>query len=510
MRVTSLRLKNFRSFADSGAIDLNQINVLIGANNSGKTTILRGLNQLQLGVPDPFGDVRVGETEARIEIGLTQGQDTPGWITQGSAEKFTFTAVVQSADRRGGQQQFMIDFNNQNQQGELRLHPTEPHHFIVPFLSKRKAVGCHEDTREQYVVSVAPDVSNLAAKLSRLGNPAYPFHQSYYTACKSILGFVVTAIPSTNGQRPGVYLPDGQTIPIDQLGEGVPNIVHLLVSLAVSEQKLFLIEEPENDLHPKALKALLELIIESSSRNQFVVSTHSNIVVRQLCAAQGSLLYQIRQKRDGLPIESEIILVASNPSARLAVLSDLGYSFSDLELWDGWLVLEESSAERIIRDYLIPWFAPVLSRLRTVSANGASKVGPFFEDLQRLFLFTHLTPVYHERSWVVVDGDDAGREAIKSLSAKFPYEYHKRFRTFIQSSFERYYPSHFSERIEAVISNNNEQLRRQAKQDLLNDVRAWLDEDSDRGKHALASSAGEVIGLLREIADSMGLAKSDA
>jgi ABC-type transport system involved in cytochrome c biogenesis ATPase subunit len=503
MRTTSLRLQNFRSFADSGPIELSQINVLIGANNAGKTTILRGLSQLQHGVPDPYGDVRVGKADAHIEIGIVEGQDAPGWITQGSTEYFTFNAIINSTDRRQGSMNFYIKSNNNNQTGDLRLPATEPHHFVVPFLSKRKTSGYLEDVREENVLSVASDVSHLAAKLSRLGNPAYPFHQAYYQACKSILGFVVTSIPSPGGQSPGVYLPDGQTIPINQLGEGVPNIVHLLASLAVSEQKLFLLEEPENDLHPQALKVLLDLIIESSTRNQFVVSTHSNIVVRQLCAAQNSLLYQVRPKSDALPIESEIVQVPSNPTSRLAVLSDLGYSFTDLELWDGWLFLEESSAERIIRDYLIPLFVPTLSRLRTVSANGASKVGPLFEDLQRLFLFTHLTPVYRERSWVVVDGDDAGIEAIQRLTAKFPQNYHNRFRTFSQSNFEKYYPSHFSVRVAAVMGNTNKHVRLQEKRDLFDDVIAWLDEEPNRCRRSLESSAAEVIGILKEIAGQM-------
>jgi len=63
------------------------------------------------------------------------------------------------------------------------------------------------------------------------------------------------------------------------MGEGLANIVALLSELAVNSGKLFLIEMPENDLHPQALKALLDLILESSKRNQFIISTHSNIVV---------------------------------------------------------------------------------------------------------------------------------------------------------------------------------------------------------------------------------------
>src|SRR5262249_9744357 len=139
-----------------------------------------------------------------------------------------------------------------------------------------------EDIREQNVIQINSDMSNLSAKLSRIANPAFPKNKQYAEACEAVLGFVVTAIPSQNGQRPGIYLPNQAALPIEQMGEGVPNIVQLLASLAVSEDKLFLIEEPENDLHPDALKSLLELVVASSKSNQFVISTHSNIVVSYL------------------------------------------------------------------------------------------------------------------------------------------------------------------------------------------------------------------------------------
>jgi predicted ATPase len=74
-------MQNFRSFVDSGRIELGAINVLIGANNSGKSTVLRGLHQLQHGLTDLFGDVRVGSTQANIEIELTNVHGTTGWRT---------------------------------------------------------------------------------------------------------------------------------------------------------------------------------------------------------------------------------------------------------------------------------------------------------------------------------------------------------------------------------------------------------------------------------------------
>ena len=230
------------------------------------------------------------------------------------------------------------------------LPASSPNHYVVPYLSKRKTVTYNEDVRQQFTVAIDSDFRNLAAKLSLLSNPAYPNHAQYYKTCEEVLGFVVTAVPSRNGQRPGVFVGQDDSIPIEQMGEGVPNIVGLLAELATSSGKLFLMEEPENDLHPQALKALLELMIEASTSNQFVVSTHSNIVLRHLGAAGDSRVYDVDAARGPMPPAAEVRAVAPDPTSRLEVLRELGYSFSDFELWDGWLILEEASAERIIRD----------------------------------------------------------------------------------------------------------------------------------------------------------------
>ena len=47
MRITGFRLKNFKSVEDSGLVELGRITLLVGPNNSGKSTLLRGLGLMQ-------------------------------------------------------------------------------------------------------------------------------------------------------------------------------------------------------------------------------------------------------------------------------------------------------------------------------------------------------------------------------------------------------------------------------------------------------------------------------
>jgi hypothetical protein len=279
----------------------------------------------------------------------------------------------------------------------------------------------------------------------------------------------------------------------------VPNIIQLLASLATSTNKLFLIEEPENDLHPTALKALLDLMIASSRSNQFVVSTHSNIVVRHLCGVADSRLLKVHSPPGVLPPNSVIEAVPATPEARISVLRELGYVFSDFDLWDGWIILEEASAERIIRDYLIPMFAPRLARVRTISAGGVDRVKPLLDDFLRLVIFTHLQPAYIGKTWVRVDGDDHGRSVVSTLRAKYPDWDADRFQTFASGQFERYYPKTFRSEVVRVLAIVDKSDQRKAKRELLLQVLAWLNSDLERARRALQVSASPVIEDLRSI-----------
>lgn len=490
MHVLSLQLSNYRAYVETEPIFLGPINVFIGANNAGKSSLLRAIYLLQDGSPNKSHlEVRHGAALPKVTMQL-EGMEANAVFgrKKGEINSGTLTATIHPGA-------ILYEFRTGHE--ALPASPMSavaPDHAVVPYLSKRKVVAYSEDVRLSLANSVTPDFANLSAKLSKLANPDYPASNKYREACKAILGFVVTAVPSPNGQQPGVYLADGRSMPLDQMGEGVPNIVGLLADLAVSEGKIFLMEEPENDLHPTALKTLLNLIVESAKSNQFVVSTHSNIVARHLGATPDSRLYEVSAEHGSMPPASKVRLLRGT-SARLAALRDLGYSLSDFDLWDGWLILEESSAERIIRDYLIPWFAPRLSRIRTLACRGSSTVEPTFADFHRLFLFAHMEQVYRDAAWVRIDGDDNGRRIVKELRDKYTEWAPDRFACFSEPHFERYYPAWFSSKVDEIFANNknDKQALRNAKKALLEDVIKWLDEDQKRASAALELSAAEVI-----------------
>nr|WP_198983255.1 AAA family ATPase [Herbaspirillum sp. ASV7] len=496
MYVASLHLENFRSFVSLPALSLGRINVLTGHNNTGKSSIISALYLFQTSHVVANSYIRNGEQASRIDARFEEVVGVKTWGAMGECGRATASLLLQRGT--ASQPSIQLDFGG----GANYVAPfpsQEPNHFIVPFFSRRKAFQYVEDVRRNNAIQVESNLSFLAAKLSRLSNRGFPGHDQYTEYCKKILGFPVYTVPSENGQIPGVYLDDESVISIESMGEGVANIASLLASLISSKGKLFLIEEPENDLHPGALRELLELIVKASEHNQFVVSSHSNIVVQYLAAASNSKLFNVSTKFGELPPVSIVEEILPTPAARIAALKSLGYTLADFELWEGWLILEESSAERLIRDFLIPWFFPRLSCLRTLSASGIAGVEPAFNDLHRMLKFAHLTPIYQARTWVLVDGDDAGVRTVDRLRQAFSTWNRDRFSALEQQNFEAYYPDVFGEQAKRALEIFNKDEKREAKRTLLLAVVDWLNADPVRGKKAIQVSAGEVLQHLAAI-----------
>ncbi|SRR6266849_6303995 len=504
MWVSRLDINNIKSFDASGAIHLDKrMNILLGANNSGKSTIIRVLYLLQNAGILTVSDVRIGAPTASAVMNL-EDIDNPhiaGWIKSGF-----IPAVEITGNRNTGNVQVTMVTPNNTQRSTINIPAQEPDNFIYPYLSKRKVQGYRREVNRNYIVQVADTLIDLVPKVDHLANKYYTKHKEFEQACIDVLGFPITAFQAAdnNGKQVGIIVNDYDNIPLEAMGEGVPNLLGLIVNLCMAKNKLFLIEELENDIHPRALKSLLELIIKKAEYNQFVISTHSNIVARFLGSIPGSKIHYVAlapytsQNRIPTAIYRE---VGNSPQERREVLEDLGYDVVDYDLAKGWLFFEESSAERIVREYLIPWFAQGLQgNIRTIAAQGNSDVEPKFNDFNRLFLFLHLEGIYKNRAWVIIDSDSGGQKIIDDLKQKYaPSGWGEdHFINLRETDFEKYYPSQFFPQVQEALQKHD-QAKRAAKKQLLDEVLAWIKQDEERAKTEFEKSAREVIDLLQKV-----------
>jgi hypothetical protein len=500
MKISRVHIQNFKSLADTGEVSLNQVNLLVGRNNHGKSAFVRAVHLMQAGAGLNVNDVRLGESAATVNITLTSSDLSADFGRYfGRSADANETTLTITVGRQGNSVGLGLNFDFEHKNWSPQQIPNqEPNNFIYSYLSKRKVTGFDQQVNLEKTQAVQTDLRNIVSKVARLANPDYVHAGEYEELCKAVLGFRISTFPSPSGQQAGIPVGDYGYIPIEAMGEGVSSQLGLITDLCMADGNLFLIEEPENDIHPEGLKTLLDVIVDKSRTNQFIVTTHSNIVMRHLGAAPDSKIFEFESTYLPNTVPTSTIReVEATPQARIEILRRLGYELSDFELWDGWLILEESSAEIIIR-YLIPWFVPGLARVRTVAAGGTSKVEPTFEDFRRLFLFAHLEPQYKGRAWVVVDGDDEGKRIVTSLQNKYRDWGEGHFSTWDKPDFEQYYPARFAAQVEDVLSKPHD-AKPAAKKQLLDEVKQWCDTQPAEAKEGFAESAAEVIGKLKAI-----------
>jgi predicted ATPase len=544
MRVHSLQITNLKSYTQAKIEFSDGINLLIGPNNAGKSTIIKSLMNLQYSSAFEKRDIRSQEISAKTVINICDisEDDMYSFYNPRAPKKLTYApnitiswhlgltpagTIVEEHLSATDSRYFEDPSAHINRKTEgndqdspfntfIRFSNSEDESiFIFPFLSKRKTDYYDSNVNQEQSFKIQEGMRNLAARIQRIENPSHPRHNEFIDLCDDILGFRIGVIPidhqNISGQEPGMYVTNTSMIPIKSMGEGVANIVGFIVTLLTEDNKLILVEELENDIHPTALKKLLRLIQQKSKNNQLVISTHSHIVLKFLGAICQTKIFYIESvnnfKNQRIPT-SHINEVENRPESRVEILEKLGYDFHDFELYESYLILEESSAERVIRDFLIPNIVPELyNRLRTIAARGVDDLEIRVVDFNRLFVFLHTNPVYHGKAWVVADGDKPGVNCISKLKKEFKSWPKNHFLNFSKSNFEEFYPKRFKKEVDAALSLTGK-AKRTAKVELLNQVMLWSLKNREEAVKEFKSSASEVIKVLKVILAKLNENKS--
>lgn len=538
MWVKSIELINLKSYKNSKINFSKNVNLLIGANNSGKSTIIKSLLNLQYSTFYKK-DIRATEKYSTTFTEITdvfQKDVTlfPKANSKDEKESSEFTVIWRVMDNdnpeenkyynstleasRTDSDRVSLVNNYLEDTVEAKAFKRFPdsedkNNFIFPFLARRKSDYSDSNINQERTFKVSENFSNLAAKIQKLTNSTHHKNEDFNQYCQDILGFKVGIIPSEqNGTlEVGIYVNGSITIPIKSMGDGVANIVGFIAILLTEDNKLFLIEELENDIHPKALKKLLTLIATKAESNQFIISTHSHIVLKYLGIVPKAKVFYIdwkpsenpQKKEETIPTSS-ILEIENKPENRIEILEKLGYDFHDFELHEAYLILEESTAERVIRDFLIPHFAPKLyNKLKTIAARGTDDLETRVEDFNRLFVFIHTSEVYFKKAWIIADGEESGIRCINNLKGKYKTWPEGHFSNFSKSDFEYYYPVTFNAKIKTVLAMPHGKHKQKAKADLLDEVMLWAFKNTEDAIKEFKISAKEVIEKLRLIEKSV-------
>ena len=340
MSIQTLRLSGLLSFApDSAPLDLRDLNVLIGANGSGKSNLIEAIELLAATPRDLAATIRDGggpsewlwkgdangpaEIDAVLE-GAPTGRPLRYRIRFNAVQsrvEVTDEAIEEIAPAPGRPLGSDVFFYYRFQQGNPVINVADGPRYLqrenlLPdqsVLAQRKdpdlypevtwvgeRLGAFHTFREwsfgRYVALRQPqpadlpedrllsDSRNLALVLNQIehdsgGTKLNVLMQRFYPRFERLSTRISGGTVQFYLHERGFRAP----IPAMRLSDGTIRFIALTAALLARDPPpLLCIEEPELGLHPDALPLLGELLVEASAKTQLIVTTHSDALVSAL------------------------------------------------------------------------------------------------------------------------------------------------------------------------------------------------------------------------------------
>lgn len=444
MKITALRIRNFKSIHDISIQDIENALILVGQNNTGKTTVLDAIRAV--GGEYKAGPADFGEAGANIEISVTLG------FSEKDLDLLRRRGVVSQYRRK---EAWMQDFSRKlpsygdgklsftmsvNRSGRIRYQ--DGVNKDNPYLREVFPKIYHVDT-ERRVEQLQRDLLLLQEDeiVQRMRSGCCMFDQAKRcTGCFRCIGLIEQKSPADlnafevsklldyklyqlnldafakkvnesfhkNGGREKILYamnrdlekilqvttqicPPGQNVPrsIARMGKGMRSIYlfSLLEAYTQIEENLpsiIMIEDPEIFLHPSLQKVCGRILYRLAGKNQVIFTTHSPNLLPNFNSRQ---IRQVVHGEDGCSAVREKTDIS-------AILDDLGYTAGDLMNVNFVFIVEGKQDKSRLPLLLHKYYSEVtdedgnLSRIAIITTNSCTNIKTYanLKYMNRIYL----------------------------------------------------------------------------------------------------------------------------
>jgi len=266
--ITDLTLTNFRGFGKLELKGLQSVNLIVGQNNVGKSSLLEGL--LLAANPEQMRRL-AGMLHGKVTISGYEDEPDPlfdRWIIKDGDTKSTVEATG-------------AEFQNYLVLGkaEAQKKPSDCKHTV--YHTKECMIWQKEKASALRLRVVSALPSSARSMVTTVGNALRK--RSGEDLIHSVLKKVDSRIqrirvdPVEGGNIVAVDIGLSEMIPMSQAGQGAVRLVSMLAELIGENAQICIIDEIENGIHHTALKDLWRGIAEISAAMgvQVFATTHS-------------------------------------------------------------------------------------------------------------------------------------------------------------------------------------------------------------------------------------------
>ena len=440
MKLSDFSVVNYRSITTARKIKTNNMTVLVGKNNEGKSNILRALTlamdimkiyskdprSLQIAVRPYLKNHYSWEKDYPISL---QEKNPNGWSsidlnfeldeqdilairsmtgirlsgcipvrvsTNGAAAKIDIpkrgTAAFADADNKKKIIEyvcFKIDFN-----------------FIPAVRTEYDALRVVDSLIEESLetLDTNPDYINAMNKIEELqqgildgiSNQIIEPLQEFLPTVRNVQIHIQNERRRIAMRRnTEIIIDDGTPTPIQQKGDGIKSLTALAIlniPARVDRVSVVAIEEPESHLHPESARQLYDTIMSLSQTHQIVLTTHSPLFVNRTNLKENIIV------NDG----------KATPVKKIKEIRDvLGIHISDNLTNAEHVLIVEGEDDKIALEKLLPSMSTKIKRAIQNGTFIIDYIGGAGNLPYKLSFYRNLQCKYH----VLLDNDDAGRHA---------------------------------------------------------------------------------------------------
>lgn len=279
--IKGIVIKNFRGVSEGKIDDFDKLNIFVGKNNCGKSTLLDALAMLidpqnlpaivkrrgWFGLDSVLSIFRYRKAENPIEIAGNacsvkiereiSKTNYVDFLVKTKNFKEDMLALRTSYHKNGGA---TIEF-------ESYFDSEEKYHYFV--ITKGKI-------ETDFIILDHNTIHGVGLKeaYSKVFEKGYEAHKELLNVINQVYPDVIDIRLFSEQIGPEVIYQTGK-VPIYALGDGFKSAYITLAFLTGMENGYILCEEPENYQHPSSRDLIVKGICEAAKKNQIFISTHS-------------------------------------------------------------------------------------------------------------------------------------------------------------------------------------------------------------------------------------------
>lgn len=439
MVITHFSVSNYKSITLAYKMDISNNTVLLGKNNEGKTNVLKALilsmdiisnyrsikrRALQRGKYDWSEDYPIHlqnskaknkNTVFRLDFSITEEETRELFEHIGSLVKGSFSVQIKLFENNTAD---VVAFKRgKNTKTSFDSHIEQICHFISRHIDVQyvPAIRTERDALQAISHLVASELSNIEEdedakkylealdiiqkyekkKLDSLGKRLSAQLKQFLPKVKKVqISLIDRYSRSLFRKDIEVEIDDGVLTNLSNKGDGVKSLVAiaLLSQIQSTHNRIIIVDEPENHLHPEAIHYIRNVLLGLPSNNQIIISTHNPIFVNRV------------------EVKSNIIVKESKavPASRIEeIRKELGIAVHDnLQYANYIIVVEGLTDKRILLKYFALYQTQIMLQINNNSIGIRSIAGANNLKVEVMGLERYCCPYL-----VLLDHDSAGKAA---------------------------------------------------------------------------------------------------